>query len=204
MTIQVLCPFIRESATDLIVGEIEWILANHVAFRTALRNHGRSNRGQVEDVAAVQRQLVGLALVDHRAQRGTLSLQQGRGRSDLDDLTHFADLERGIDTRALLHIDRNIGAHEVLKALLFHVDPVLAGEQVHKREEPVRSAGLGALFLCAQVGQGYIRVRNRGSGGVGDCASDRAIGVLAEERERGGNKDADREQQTPEYATGHR
>ena len=52
--------------------------------------------------------------------------------------------------RILLHLDRDIGAREMLKSLLFHVNPVLAREQVHKREESVGAAGLGALFRRAQ------------------------------------------------------
>ena len=180
LTIQILRALIGEGAADLVVGKVEGILAHDVTFRAALRNHRRSDRRQIKDVASIQRQFVGLALIHNRTERRGLRLQQRRLRRYFHHLTHFADLKRGIHMRVLLHVHRDIVAHEVLEPLLFHVNPVLAGKEVHKVEQPVGAAGLRALFLCTQVRQRHIGVRDRSSRRIGDCARDRAICVLPE------------------------
>ena len=150
-------------------------------------NHRRSDRRQVENIAAVQRQFVSLALIDDRAQRRSFCLQQRRLRGYFHNLAHFANLESGIDASALLHVDRDIGSHEVLESLLLHINPVLAGKQVHKGEEAVAAAGFGALFRRAQVCQRHFGVRNRGSGIIGDRSSDRSVGALTVEVNGGRN-----------------
>src|SRR5208283_5075821 len=120
-------------------------------------------RDQVKDVASVQRQFVGLTLVDNLTERGRFGLQQRRLGGDFHDLADFADLKRGVDTRVLLHFDYDGIADKVLKSLLFHVNPILAREQVDKREKPVRAAGLRALFGRSEVGQRHVRIRHYGS-----------------------------------------
>ena len=87
-------------------------------------------------------------------------MQERRFRGYFDNLADFSHLKRGINVRVLLHVDRNASAYKVLESRLFHINPVLAGEQIHKVVEPVSAAGLCALFLRAQVSQGYLGVCN--------------------------------------------
>jgi hypothetical protein len=63
----------------------------------------------------------------------------------------------------LLHLNRDISADKVLESLLFHVNPILAREQVHEGEQTVAAAGLRALFRSAQVRQGHFSVGNDGA-----------------------------------------
>ena len=65
--------------------------------------------------------------------------------------------------RVLLHVNRDAGADEVLESLFFDVNPVLAGKQVHKVEQAVCAAGLGALLSCAEIGQGHLGIGNGGT-----------------------------------------
>jgi len=131
-------------------------------------------------------------------------LQQRHFRSHFHDLADLAHLKSDINVRALLYFDRNWSAYEVLESLFFHVNPVLAGKQIHEGEEAVAAAGLGALFCRAQVGQRHVGVRNCGSGGIRYRPCDRAISALAVERNGGRYQHAHRDEQTPEYASWHK
>jgi len=80
-----------------------------------------------------------------------------------DNLADLADLKRGSDVRVLLHFDCDVGADEVLKPLFFRINPVLTGYKIHKGEEPVIAAGLGALLPRTQIGER--------DGGIGDSSA---------------------------------
>ena len=148
--------------------------------------------------------LVGFALFDHLAERRGFGLQQRRFRSHFYDLADLADLKLGNDMGILLNLDNDIGADKVLEPLLFHVNFVLAGEQVHKREKPVAAAGLRALFRRAQVGQRHFGIRDDSPRSIGDRSGDRTISALAVERDRSSDKQDERGEQHEEFATRHK
>ncbi len=120
-------------------------------------------------------------------------MQEWRSGGDLDDLADFADLERGIDARALLYVNRDIGAGEVLKPCFSTSIRYWPGNKLTNVNSPSAAAGLRALFLGAQVRQGHVGIRNRSSRAIGNRAGDRAVSALSIKRGRSGNNEGDRE-----------
>src|ERR1700678_125546 len=164
MTIQILCALICERTANLIVAPAKRVLPDGSSTCAALGYHGRSSGKQVENVASVQRKLIGLARVNHLAQRGGFGLEQRRLRCNFDDLTDFANLQRRIHGRGLLHLDSDVSAREVLKTCFFDINPVVARVQIHKRVEAVRAALRCAFFLRPDIRQGHSCIGNRSSG----------------------------------------
>ena len=65
LAVEILRALVTKGSADLIVAKIERIPAHDGAARVPLRNHGRGQKRQVENVAAIQRKFVGLARVDY-------------------------------------------------------------------------------------------------------------------------------------------
>ena len=63
LAVEVLRALIAERASYLVIAPAKRILADGSAARSALRNRRGRNRDQVENVAAIQRKFVGLALL---------------------------------------------------------------------------------------------------------------------------------------------
>ena len=77
-----------------------WPFTDEIQRIAALagRRAGRQAR-QLEEVAAEQRQILDLPLLDHLARCGALSLQQRRRRDDFDDVGETAEVEREVDAQ---------------------------------------------------------------------------------------------------------
>src|SRR5712664_4835466 len=74
LAVQIFRALVPKGATDLKISEVEGVLADGRAIGVSLRNHGGSDEGEIKNVAPVQGQLRGLALVDNLAKRGGFSL----------------------------------------------------------------------------------------------------------------------------------
>jgi hypothetical protein len=85
------------------------------------------------------------------AERRRLGLQQRRLCRNFDDLTHIANLQRGVDTDRALHVHSNLIARETLEAALLNlhaidsrneIDELVITEGVRHGGPMVRGAGV--------------------------------------------------------------
>ena len=89
--------------------------------------HAGAQGGQLHEVAAVQRQLLHLLLLNHAAQHRRLAFEQWRRAFDQDGLADGADLQIEIDLRALIDLQFHSGALDLAKARHLGGEPVGAG-----------------------------------------------------------------------------
>src|SRR4029077_3145515 len=75
LTIKVFHALVGERAANLIVAGVKRVLADGGTLRAPLRNHRWGQRRQVKDVAAIQRNFIGLTTADHLTQGRAIRLQ---------------------------------------------------------------------------------------------------------------------------------
>src|SRR5580658_2563345 len=113
LAIQIFRALVGEGTAHLIGSPAEWVLTDWGAARTALRDCRRGQKNQVKYVAAVERNLVRLALVYDLTERRGGRLQKWRFSRHFDRLTLGANFQRNVDARAKLHLNHNIRALDV-------------------------------------------------------------------------------------------
>ena len=168
---------------DVVVGDLA--VAGHV--EAAAEPEGGVLRGsedvglklgELQVVAAVERQLDDLLLVDHVAERHVLGLDQGRFGRDLDGLADAADLEADVDAGLLSGLEHDSPPDLFLEAGELDREHVLAGHEL--RDDVVaRDVGLGrAGFIGAGVGGRDLCAGNRPAGFVGHTPEERGADPL--------------------------
>src|SRR6266851_1822792 len=132
LAVQIFRALVPKGAAHLKISEVEGVLADGRAIGVSLRNHGGSDEGEIKNVAPVQGQLRGLALVDNFAKRGGFRLQQRSFAGHLDSLRDITHLQRCVDARTLVDLDDHLWSSEVLETSFLYLDLVPARKQVHK------------------------------------------------------------------------
>ena len=152
--------------------------------RSAGQHAGREQRELVV-VAAVQRQFDDLLLVDDRA-RATRSSVSSSGVAATTSTASVscAGLQRDVDARDLCDLQRDAGAHRLLKALALHRHRVVAGPKAGNDVGPgvgrCRSHGDAGLH----VRHDHDGARDHCAGRIGDGARDSRRFLLGERRSR--------------------
>src|SRR6202022_3325848 len=93
-----------ERPTDLVIAPAERILANLRSAGTALLDGRGRKRDEVENVAAIQRNLVSLAFVDDLTKGRRVWLQQRRLTAHFYCLGNITYLHSQIYAGSLLHL----------------------------------------------------------------------------------------------------
>ena len=176
---------------DALAGDVEGeavALPAHallaLAGRRPVRGRARDQRGELQVVASVERQLDDRAVLDDRADRGVLGLQERRAALDLDHLGELADFQRERDAAGAAHLHGDVlalqgaepaeGGLERVDARLerrHHVEPRLVGLEL--------ADGVGAL-----VGQRDRHAGHRRAARIGHDAAD-FTGRRLRRRDRG-------------------
>ncbi len=82
LSVEILGALVSERPVNLVIIPAEGIYADGCARGTPLRNHGRSQNDQIEDIATVERQFVRFPLFHHRANGRRFSIEGRRASFD--------------------------------------------------------------------------------------------------------------------------
>ena len=115
-----------------------------------VRTDVRTERYQVDEVTAIERQLQDLFVLDDGADRRIRGVDHRGAAGHLDRHLHRSKLQRKIETGRLLHLQLDAASNLALKALQVDFDVVYAGEQIWKH---IAARGVG-LCLAHGVGAG--------------------------------------------------
>ena len=143
-------------------------------------NTARREQRQLHIVARRQRQFDVGPLVDHLADFSRLRLQQRRGRGHIHRLGDRADLQRHVDPRHLVHVERNARNHRRLEPRVGDLQRIVPDRQPRKIENsfPIRRRWPFAIFIRG----GHVGGRNRRARSVGNSSGDGRGNLLAERR----------------------
>ena len=139
---------------------------DRAAHAGARAGHAGAERGQLHEVASVERQILHLLLLNHAAEHGRLGFEQRCGAHDQDGLADQPDLQIQVDLRALIDLQFHARALDFAKTWNFRGEPVAAGLQ---RREDVGAAVTGRGG-AADAG-GFVGQRDRDArhDAAGDC-----------------------------------
>ncbi len=158
---------------DALAGDVQRKavpLAAHALLslcrRRTVRRGARNQRGQLQVVAAVQRQLDDAAVLDDRADRRVFRLDHRRVGDDRDDVGQLANLERERNSVGASDLDLDVRAFHGGKSVELGPQCIGAGryggEHVHPGFIGLRQArGLGV-----HVGQRDSDARHDGAAGI--------------------------------------
>ena len=118
--------------SEILRGSVATLPAGRAAAAAAgpVRAHVRAQRHEIDEVAAVERQLQDLLVLDDRADRGVRGVDHRRAAGDLDRHLDGSELQREIQTGRLLHLQLDSVADLALKTLQVHLDVVDTREQI--------------------------------------------------------------------------
>ena len=148
------------SAADLEVSGREYVLSRQTPLAASLWNDRRSERDQIQHVAAVERQLLHGTGANQNSDRRVLGLQHRRHAGDLHCLGKTPQLEGDVDTGGGLYVDFNLIPHVALKPRQVNLEAVVAR---HEILEPVHAIVPGhalAALAGRAVHQGDGRAWN--------------------------------------------
>src|SRR5260370_37231504 len=132
------------------------------------KHRGRvpSQQSERKRVAAVQREIEDLLVLDDLTERGRVAFEQRPDRVDFHELADLARLQRDADPRGLVDLERNTGDRGLLESGGFDAKGVLAdGEKWDEQ--------LASLVCVSGAGQSGIVVAYL----YGGCWHDRARAV---------------------------
>ena len=116
---------------------------------------------------------------DDLPERARFRLEQGASAAYLDGLGYLADFQGDVNAQSAFDLHDDRLAHEFLKAGLFTLQPVAAGQNIHERVI-ARCVGLYVTrFRSIQIRQSDIGVGNDSAAGIGDGSGDSSVYVLA-------------------------
>ncbi len=157
--------------------------------------HAGRQQGELVVVAAIQRQLDDLLLVDHQAARGGVGVEERRGADHFDRLAERAGLERDVDPRDLRDLQGDAGPDDFREPGAFGGHGILTGPKAGDDiEAGVVGFGLDA-DVRPDVGHGDRGPGHQRTGGIADGAVHRRGFLLGEHGER---ERADRNQEHQE------
>ena len=117
----------RSHDADRVAGALA-----HVALLAVGLDGARAQEQQLEEVAAIQRQLGDLLFGDGLADAGAAGVEGDGVRLDFDRLGDVARLELQIDALDLIDVELDVGAQRDLEACLLGGDNIVAdGQQRH-------------------------------------------------------------------------
>ena len=146
--------------------------------RTIRRGAG-NQRGKLQVVATVERQLDDALVFDHRAHRRSFSIQHGGAGGDIDDFGNITDLNREVDSHRLAGLQLDGVAHLGTETGRFHFYGVDARQKSRSRIETLGVRLEGTLNPGGRIGNGDGGTGDGGTGGVGNGATDFAGTGLA-------------------------
>src|SRR6266404_688136 len=114
--------------------------------RVALWHNARHQTDQRQRIAAVQWQLSDRPLFDHLPQRGRFGLEQRHLGSHLDSLGLRPNWQRDIHSQPAFDLHHDGLTHKLLKAGLFALQLVAAGQNIHERVVAGRVGFYAALL----------------------------------------------------------
>ena len=161
-------------AAELGIAERLRVGARSAAGGVAARDaavHARSQRGQLREVAAVERQVLDLLLIDERGDlRGALLDERRRG-GDGHLFVHAAELHLEVDARHLVDGQRDLRDLR-LESAEIDLHLVRADRQRGQRVGALLVADVDALGAGAGAGRRHRGPGQHGPGVVGDEAFD--------------------------------
>ena len=93
-----------------------------------MHDHGRRDLDEAENVAPIERKLIGVALFHHLAQRGSLRLQQRNITGNRDGFVLAADRKGNVHPGRLLNEDDDVFPVYALESGLFNGKAIVAGD----------------------------------------------------------------------------
>ena len=162
------------------VGSAEQPLVLHV--EGVGRAHAGHERRELEEVAAVERQLARLSAGDDARQVATKDLHRGRGGFDGDHLAHFARLEREVDRVVVGDAERDARPGGRLEARQLRLHVVASDGQVADRVDAVGVGDRDPDQPRVEVGDRHGRAGNDRFRRVGGRAPDRRARALGKGR----------------------
>jgi hypothetical protein len=164
-----------DAAHEALVGDVE--------ARLGLADAGHQQR-ELDEVAAVERQLADLLAGDEAGDVAALGLHLDGGGLDADRLRHAARLELDVLGAHVGHVEQEALVEGALESGVAHLDLVAADGEVGEgvgpdraRERALRQTGVFAL-------QGDLRPRDHRPRGVRHRPAQRGAGALGEHRGR--------------------
>jgi hypothetical protein len=194
---------------DALAGDVQGeavALSTHallaLAGRRPVGRGARDQRGELQVVATVERQLDDRPVLDDGADRRVRGLQQRRAARDLDHLGELADFERHRDPAGAAHLYGDVAALEGAESAQRGFERVGAGRDGRHHVEP-RVVGLElADGVGALVGQRDRHAGHRCAARIGDDAADLTGGRLrACDGGEADDQGADRCQEPREHAS---
>ena len=92
------------------------------------RHDARQQQAQLVEIAAVERQALNLAVIDHAADARRIRAHQAAGGGDVHLLGGFAGQQRHFKPHLLVDVEQH-GLHMAAIALRFHFQPVRSGRE---------------------------------------------------------------------------
>ena len=183
LTVEVLCALIAKRSVDLVVSPTERIHSNRGSGGTALRHNRRSQFDQIENIAPVQRQFIGLALFHNGAHRRRFGVEQRRFA-----LYHYAfkggtQHHLKIDFERVLNVQNEVSLDDCLEANFFDFNAITTGWQISHVIASCLVRNPLVANARSRVYNDYPGFGNDGAGGVGDAPSQRRIRRLGMKRD---------------------
>ena len=113
-------------------------------------------------------------------ERTGFRLEVGHFAGDLDSLGLRSDLQRHIHSNAAFDLDHDRLAHKLLKAGLFPLQLVAAGQEVHEGKVARRVRLYVVLFCFIHIRQCDAGIANCSAAGVRDGTGNGSVHVLAQ------------------------
>ena len=187
---------VAELRSILAAVQIEVVIANAIAVdghrvRVVGAGNGSGDvdraghkSDQVVDIPAGKRQVLDPLLIDRFTDLHVHRVHQRRIRDHFHNLFDRPDLQRKIDTRILIHVERNAGPLLNLETARFGFQEVITNSHNRKqvRSRRTRRGGLGLMRI--RVRQPDSRAGNLRSARIGNGTGNRPGGRLAGDEPR--------------------
>jgi hypothetical protein len=135
---------------------------------------------EVENVAAIHRQVFYRPGTDDLAQVSVFGPQEWRRSLDFYGLGDVAELQGNVRANRTGHVYFKVFAGGAFKPALFHLDSISARYEVEKLVVASRAGERLTAFTGSGVGKGNGRASQRAAGWIGNGAYHRSIKGLAE------------------------
>src|SRR5262249_24345388 len=158
-------------------------------MRVVESGNARSEDGELNEVAAVERQRIDRFLPDHLADRRILGLQQRDCARDFDGLFDVADLHGDVEPGALPHLQNEIAEHHRTESGPRRAGAVAPWNQFDGRVGAGAVARNAYARVSGFVGDGDFDARHGGAGLVCDVADEGSAFYLRVEDRRDGQSE---------------
>ena len=174
-----------------VAVHVEHALEVHARQPRGAREHAGREQRQLVVVAAIERQLDDLLLIDDRSARRRDGVEQRRGADDLDRFGELTRLQRDVDPRHLRDLQSYPRPHRLLESRHLHGHRVVTGTKAGNHVGALAIRGGSGDDAGLHVRHRHGGVRHDGAAAVPDDAGDGRRFLLGRGSGRPGAKQSD-------------